>query len=443
MTGSDIHVCVLGGGTAGFIAAASLSRHFPTVQLTHVFSSKIPPIGVGEGTTPPFLHWIHEITGLDAAALRERCGVTRKDGIQFEGWGEQQSSYTHYFAGREGHAYHISADRICELLGSYVNAHYRDAVVKEVDNEAQQATVVLADDTRLSFDLVIDARGFPRELNDRDHQALPIIPTNSALVRRSSAVLELTATRAVARPHGWIFVIPLAAYTSFGYIHNRQLSSHEDVSADFEAFLHDEEIEDPGQARSLDFPNFVRRECFSGRLFAIGNAASFLEPLEATAITTTLYQLNHIKFWLSSLMLGHGSLDSLPALISDDIAHFVQRIGYFVSWHYAMGARQPGPFWQHAQRCFHDCSGDPELVRARQDFDEFAARASTMPRELAFASQPQALAPYELPDGDETLGGFLLDSFAKVGHGIGYFEQDMEKGRRHAYSHTGILQGPG
>ena len=37
---------------------------------------------------------------------------------------------------------------------------------------------------------------------------------------------------------------------------------------------------------TLNFPNFVRRRVFDGQVFWLGNAAGFLEPLEATAICT-------------------------------------------------------------------------------------------------------------------------------------------------------------
>jgi tryptophan 7-halogenase len=59
-----MRIAVLGGGTAGFIAAAHFTKAFPRAELLHVFDSRIPTIGVGEGTTPRFPAWFEEITGL-------------------------------------------------------------------------------------------------------------------------------------------------------------------------------------------------------------------------------------------------------------------------------------------------------------------------------------------------------------------------------------------
>ena len=90
-------VAVIGGGTAGCMVAAHLSKYFPEFELYHIYSSTIPTIGVGEGTFPVFGEWIHKTTGLNFSALQERCKVTRKFGIQFENWGVKHQQFMHNF----------------------------------------------------------------------------------------------------------------------------------------------------------------------------------------------------------------------------------------------------------------------------------------------------------------------------------------------------------
>ena len=43
-------ICILGGGTSGFVTAAILSEYFKNIEITCVYSSSIGRIGVGEST---------------------------------------------------------------------------------------------------------------------------------------------------------------------------------------------------------------------------------------------------------------------------------------------------------------------------------------------------------------------------------------------------------
>src|ERR1700722_2069812 len=91
-------VGVIGGGTAGYLAALAIKRRSPEVQVRLVESSAVPIIGVGEATTtlmPPFLH---RQLGLDIVELFESVGATFKLGIKFGG-GPADGSYFTYPCG--------------------------------------------------------------------------------------------------------------------------------------------------------------------------------------------------------------------------------------------------------------------------------------------------------------------------------------------------------
>ena len=107
---------VIGGGTAGFMAAAHMSRHFPDADLVHVFDSRIPPIGVGEGTTPRFPGWFNEVTGLGFSDLQNRCHATLKSGTRFEGWGSGGEDFIHRFQPVRLLGYHFDAAVLPEEL---------------------------------------------------------------------------------------------------------------------------------------------------------------------------------------------------------------------------------------------------------------------------------------------------------------------------------------
>ena len=81
-----LRVGILGGGTAGYLAALALRARRPEVAVTLIESSAVPVIGVGEATTPLLPQFLHADLGLDAGDLFRAVAPTLKLGIRFR-WG--------------------------------------------------------------------------------------------------------------------------------------------------------------------------------------------------------------------------------------------------------------------------------------------------------------------------------------------------------------------
>ena len=97
-----MHICIVGTGASGWMAAHSLSRLPQVKKITIVGSDKIPSIGVGESTTMVFMEYLQDTFGFD---LNRPCkhfmkflvdiDAAMKFGVYYDGWG--QKPFLHQF----------------------------------------------------------------------------------------------------------------------------------------------------------------------------------------------------------------------------------------------------------------------------------------------------------------------------------------------------------
>ena len=93
-------IVILGGGTAGWMAANLFIKRWPAheVSISLVESPDIGIIGVGEGSTPTLKRFF-ELIEVDDAEWMPRCDATYKVNIRFAGWSPESGleSYSHPF----------------------------------------------------------------------------------------------------------------------------------------------------------------------------------------------------------------------------------------------------------------------------------------------------------------------------------------------------------
>src|SRR4051812_5558184 len=90
-------VAIAGGGTAGWMAAATLSKILGTqLDITLIESDEIGTIGVGEATIPTMLSF-HSVLDIDEQEFMKAVNGSVKLGISFENWLERGDKYIHSF----------------------------------------------------------------------------------------------------------------------------------------------------------------------------------------------------------------------------------------------------------------------------------------------------------------------------------------------------------
>ncbi|WP_076069523.1 tryptophan halogenase family protein [Sphingomonas montana] len=399
-------VVIVGGGTAGWMAAAAAARFLNdgTREIVLIESDAIGTVGVGEATIPPILGF-NQLIGVDERDFMAATGATFKLGIEFVGWDTGQDRYMHAFGGHgrdiQGLAFHqlwlklrdragvggldgYSPSAVAAYLGRFAHpdparpapplayAYHFDAglyaaflrrlaeaggVVRiegqitgtDRDGETGHVGAVRLDDgTTVAGDLFIDCSGF-RSLLLGEALGVPFedwshwLPCDRAVaVPTEPSTPILPYTRATARPAGWQWRIPLQHRTGNGHVYASAHMSDDEAAALLLANLDAKPTADP---RHIRFKAGRRARMWEGNVVALGLAGGFLEPLESTSIH--LIQTGISKLFALFPDSGFGAVerDEYNRLMGDAYTS----VRDFIILHYHATRRDDSAFWRHVR----------------------------------------------------------------------------------------------
>ena len=87
-------ICIVGGGSAGWMTAASLNKFTPDINVTLIESPEVSTIGVGESTLGHFNAFLRAMGIKDEDWMAE-CNATYKTSIKFTDWNKPGETF-HY-----------------------------------------------------------------------------------------------------------------------------------------------------------------------------------------------------------------------------------------------------------------------------------------------------------------------------------------------------------
>ncbi len=399
-------IVIVGGGTAGWMAAAMLSRFAgPQVRIRLIESDAIGTVGVGEATIPQ-LHLFNAALGIDENQFLRATNGSFKLGIEFADWLRPGHRYMHGFGavGRGlgvipfqhywlrhraeggasllsdyspttiaawanrfarpieqpgrlptgvGYAFHFDAGLYARFLRRHAEAQRVVRTEGTITGVTQRPadgfieSVTIAGGETIAGDLFIDCSGFRGLLIEGALKAgyddwSRWLPCNRAMAVPCQSVSPLT-------PYTRSTARDAGWQWRIPLQHrtgNGYVYCSDYVSDEAAAATLLATLDGKALAdpRPLRFTSGKRKQIWSKNVVALGLAAGFMEPLESTSI-------HLVQAGLARLL----QLFPARGFVASDITEFNRQTDFeweairdFIAMHYHLTERE-GPFWQRAR----------------------------------------------------------------------------------------------
>lgn len=366
-------IVILGGGTAGWISALMIKKE-TGFHVTVVDNSSIGPLGVGEGTTGIFGDVIRKYIS-EEEFVRE-CGATPKMGIEFIGWSardfvsplggtfscNEKYDYALYYGMKNGNinlysktglltenkktcfkkgtakngfyteginAYHLDTYKTIEFLKRKCvefGVEFIDSnVVSTEKNFFGKITSLVCQDRNIPCDFVIDCSGFYRkivsEYNPKFISYKKWLSVDTALTFRLSwdeISIDKPVTISRALSCGWMWMIPIQQNIGCGIVYDSKFISEDEIISEVSDVIGKKvEIK-----KKIKFESGRLKKSLYANVASIGTCYSFLEPLQATSIHTTILQIYKIIDLLNK-KISKNQYNRYCADIVDNYTDFV------------------------------------------------------------------------------------------------------------------------
>lgn len=380
-------LAVVGGGTAGYVAALILKTRFPDLEVDMIYSKAIGIVGVGEGSTE---HWkeFMDFVRIDQYTLIQETDATYKCGIMFKDWTDEDylhsvqspydsraSQYRYIYAKliadgvsskdmgslrfwtntvntwflnnpKESPTsqYHFNTHKLNDFLTKVAVSRgiqvIDDEIVDVIVNEQGEIGTVRGVKQDYEYDFYIDCTGFKRllisKLGAKWQSYGKYLKMKAAIAFPTPDTETYNMwTTARAMDYGWMFRLPTYGRGGNGYIYDSDYISVEQAKQEAEAYLgHEIEI-----GKELTFDPGALDNVWIKNCCAIGLSASFVEPLEASSIGTSIQQ----AFLLMHKLMNYD--DNTIVKYNKSVNDIMENIRDFIALHYVV-KKDSSNFWK-------------------------------------------------------------------------------------------------
>ncbi|WP_105168703.1 tryptophan halogenase family protein [Pseudoalteromonas sp. T1lg23B] len=409
MTDEIKKIVIVGGGTTGWMAAASLSRYAQgkDLTITLIESPDINTVGVGEATIPNFVDFNRQL-GIADADLIKATQATFKLGIEFEDWYQKGSRFFHPFAAYgaplENVEFHQYINKLktqgvtqdiedycfaCVLakkgafaapneqsrnsINHYAYAYHIDAVlyarfltqfckergvchilstVSQVTLNAQSGMIEslkLNDGQIIDGDLFIDCSGFKGVLIEG---AMGVgLEEDTHWLPCDSAVAVQTELQDTPTPYTRAIAKEAGWQWCIPLQHrmgNGYIYSSKFISDEQakESLLNSVKGRTITEVKHFKFPKGRRKVIWHKNCFALGLAAGFLEPLESLGISLIQTALAKLLTFFPDKSFNQADINEVNRLHNSELDCIID----FLLVHYKLTQRDDTAFWRHCQQ---------------------------------------------------------------------------------------------
>lgn len=398
----DFKFVIVGGGSAGWMAALYIKNYFPETNVTVIASSEYGILGAGEAVAPDIFDFLREVQ-IPSHYFITATKATIKNEGKFTNWNGDGKSYRSPI-GQLGQGYiqagdmhtgrslfeldyisqgknldelhlsslltdsgkvpfkHSTQNPITEI-GMHMDANLCAQFLKTtalkrniklidakvVDLEADENNVltqiVLEAGSKIPCDFVFDCSGFRKLIIGNYYKSEWVsyqkyLPVNRAIpfFEKHSGTDVRTYTEAIGMKYGWMWKTPVQDRFGYGYVFDSRFINEDQAKQEIDEYMGYEVV----SPQTFRFEPGSFKTPWVNNCIALGLSAGFIEPLEGTAIFSTLVSLRNFVERITYITLGDKNvIEKYNGIIGTLNKSFLE----FLQWHY-ITKRNDTEFWR-------------------------------------------------------------------------------------------------